>query len=175
MRRIVIIGVTGSGKTTLGRNISAKLGVPAIDLDELHWLPNWQTREDQFPQLVEEATKGSSWVISGYYRRVQPIFWPRADMLIWLDYSFPRIFWQLLRRSVLRIINQQAICNGNYETWRKFFSKDSIMVWFFQSCRRRRQAAKDIFSHPEQHPHLTLLQFRHPKETKKWLESIRHA
>lgn len=175
MQRIIITGVTGSGKTTLGRGIAAKLGMPVVDLDELHWLPNWQKREDQFPQLVEKATQGAAWVISGNYSRVQPIFWPRADTLIWLDYPFPRIFWQLLRRSILRIVDQNPVCNGNYETWRKFFARDSIMVWFFQSFRKRRQKGQEIFSHPEQNPHLTLIRFQHPKEARKWLESLSHA
>ena len=44
IQRMVIIGATGSGKTTLGRRVAQKLRLPLVDLDELHWLPGWKAR-----------------------------------------------------------------------------------------------------------------------------------
>ncbi len=41
MRRIVVIGTSGSGKTTLARELAGRLNVPHIELDALHWKPNW--------------------------------------------------------------------------------------------------------------------------------------
>lgn len=176
MRRIIIIGVTGSGKTTLGKALSAKLDIPAIDLDEIHWLPGWQTRGLQESRyLVEVATQQSAWVISGNYSKLQDIFWSRADTVIWLDYTFLRSFWQLLRRSILRMLDQQEICNGNYERWNLFLSRKSIMIWFFQTFRKRRQRGREIFSYPEQHAHLQLIRFDHPVKTATWLERLAHV
>lgn len=172
LQRIVIIGTTGSGKTTLCRKLSAQLGIPAIDLDDIYWLPGWQERGlDEARGLVDAATQKPAWVISGNYRQLQDVFWPRADTLIWLDYSFSLVFCQLLKRSLNRILDRQSICNGNYETWRKFFSKDSIIIWLFKSFWRRKRECGEIFAHPERYARLRLMRFRHPSETEAWLKS----
>lgn len=175
MRRIIITGTTGSGKTTLGRNLAKKLDIPSIDLDEINWLPGWQERDlQESRQILDTMTQPPAWVISGNYSKLQDVFWHKADTLIWLDYSFFRVFWQLLSRSIRRIVGKQAICNGNYEQWGKLFSRDSIMLWFFQTFYRRRRKGLDIFAHPEQNPHLTLVRFRHPREAALWLEGLQH-
>lgn len=173
LQRIIIIGTTGTGKTTLGKNLSAKLGMSAIDLDDLHWLPDWQARDvDSFRALVVEATANPAWVVSGNYSRVQDIFTPLADTMIWLDYSFPLVFKQLIQRSIRRILNGEACCNGNYETWGKFLSKESIIVWLFKSFRKRKRTAGEIFAHPENYKGVTLIRFRKPQETAAWLRSL---
>ena len=63
--KILIWG--GGGKTTLGRVLSAKLDLPFVELDALHWLPDWQQRPaDEFKQLVQETLDGinSGWVVA---------------------------------------------------------------------------------------------------------------
>ncbi len=176
MHRIVIIGATGSGKTTLGRRLAEKMDIPAVDLDDIHWLPGWQTRDvEEARRLIDAATQKPAWTVSGNYGKLQDIFWPRADTMIWLDYPFVLVFFRLLRRSIRRIVDRQAICNGNFETWPKFLSKESVMIWLFQSFRRRKRENGRIFSNPDQYPHLTLIRFQHPKETELWLKNIKNS
>ena len=68
MQRIVIIGSTGSGKSTLGRTLAAKFGVPHTEMDTLHWLPGWIERDDAtFRELVDAFTAQPAWVIDGNY------------------------------------------------------------------------------------------------------------
>ena len=172
MKRIVVLGATGSGKTMLGKTLSEKLKMPAIDLDEIHWLPGWQERDHtEARRMIDEATQKPEWVISGNYKKFQDIFWPRADVMIWLDYPFYFVFMRLLNRSLRRVVGRQAICNGNYETWKKLFSKDSIIVWLFKSYWRRKKEFGDIFSHPEQYPHWKLVRLKSAEETETWLNA----
>jgi hypothetical protein len=70
--------------------------------------------------------------------------WPdvpleRTQLIVALDY--PRWFslQRLVRRSATRVVTGRLACNGNRETWRKVFSRDSIMVWHFKSFTRQRQ------------------------------------
>lgn len=173
LRRIVITGSTGSGKTTLAGKISAARGNAVVDLDELHWLPNWSPREPEaFRALVATAAAGDNWVMSGNYKAVRDLMWERADTVVWLDYSFPRTFWQLSRRSFLRVRDKIPVCNGNVETLGKIFSRDSIILWLLTSYRRRRAHMLGILDNPGQYPHITFIRLKNPKETEQWLNSI---
>jgi adenylate kinase family enzyme len=180
MRRIVIVGPTGSGKTTFGRKLAARLNLPVTDLDDLHWLPGWVERpRDEFFALAEAAAGPEAWVIVGNYSKTRPLIWPRAEAVIWLDYPFPRVFWQLLRRSILRAIDKNPICNGNTESWRQFFSKKSIMLWLFSSYRRVRSNYAAIFSGEVspfdaggKTPKITYIRFESPAAAESWLQKL---
>lgn len=54
--RIIIMGTGCSGKTTLARKFAGILGVPHIQLDAIHWKPDWVSRpREEFRQLTIEA------------------------------------------------------------------------------------------------------------------------
>lgn len=173
MRRIVIIGNTGSGKTMLGKRLSEKSGIGVVDLDNLHWLPGWQARDrDDMRRLVADVAARDRWIISGNYSRMQDLFWPKADALIWLDYSFCRTLWQLLRRTFRRLMDGLDICNGNRESWRLFLSRKSILLWFFQSFKPLKKRYEDVFSQPQNMPHARLIRLRSPRATDLWFSSL---
>lgn len=140
-RRIVVIGTSCSGKTTLARKIAQQLAIKHIELDELHWLPDWQEREPViFRQLVEEAIAGDSWVVDGNYSIVRDILWPRATMIVWLDYPFSTVLFQAVKRTVTRVITRQTVCAGNTESFRlAFLSRESIIWWVLETYHKRRQ------------------------------------
>ena len=87
--RIVIIGSTGSGKSALAARLAAKLQISHTELDNLHWLQDWHERPDtEFRELVDVATPQSAWVIDSGYPVLRDLVWGRADVIIWLNYSF---------------------------------------------------------------------------------------
>src|SRR5689334_21890742 len=89
-QRVVVIGPTGSGKSTLAERIAQKLGCDFIELDALHWEPNWVEAPDEiFRERVKATTSSPAWVVAGNYDVVRDIVWPRPNVVIWLDYSFP--------------------------------------------------------------------------------------
>ena len=89
-QRISIVGTTGSGKTTLARQVSQRLQIPHIEeLDELHWEPNWIEASTQvFSDRVSEALKGDRWVVDGNYSKIRDVIWSQADTVVFLDYPF---------------------------------------------------------------------------------------
>ena len=110
MNRIVIVGTTGSGKTTLGERLAAALGYPHIDLDALHWGPGWTpTPTDLFRARVSDALEGPCWVVAGNYGKTRDIVWARADTLVWLDYPLALTLMRLFRRTVKRIVTRERI------------------------------------------------------------------
>jgi adenylate kinase family enzyme len=172
-RRINVVGTTGSGKTTVARAIAEQFGVPCIELDALFWKPDWgQTLDDEFLPAVDEATRADRWVLDGNYSRTRPIVWPRADTIVWLDYGFPRVFGQLLWRTIRRAITREPMWEGCVETWRKgFFSMDSILIWCLKTYWRRRRNYPELFARPE-YRHLRLIRLRSPREMADWLRRL---
>lgn len=87
MRRIIVIGTTGSGKTTTARAIAERLGILHVELDALNWGPDWtEVPWEVFRQRVSEAVAGDHWVVNGNYSKSRDIVWPRADAAVWLDF-----------------------------------------------------------------------------------------
>ena len=149
-QRILVVGPTGSGKTTVARYLSERYQVPHVELDALHWGPNWTIQED-FLEEVDRAIAESEWVIEGGY--VTPIrgAWPHADLVVWLDYPFPTILYQLLKRTFVRRWRSERIFNDNRESLRTtFFSRNSLILWLFQTYdKRKRLFAELAEEHPE--------------------------
>jgi adenylate kinase family enzyme len=142
MRRITVSGTTGTGKSTLARRIAAALEVPFIELDALHWEPNWHPLDPaDFRRRVDEATAGTAWVVAGNYSAVKDLTWGRADTIVWLDYPFLTTGVRLLRRTIRRVATREVLWGTNRESFGKaFLSRDSIFLWFFRTHRRRREA-----------------------------------
>jgi len=95
LQRILVVGVTGSGKTTTAKKIAEVIGLPRVELDELFWGPNWQQRPTEvFRRSVAAALAGGSWVACGnYHGKLKDLTWHRADTIVWLD--FPK--WRRLK------------------------------------------------------------------------------
>ncbi|MGF1677269.1 MAG: adenylate kinase [Rivularia sp. (in: cyanobacteria)] len=171
-QRICIIGTSGAGKTTLAHEVSHSLMIPHFELDSFYWEPNWMTASANiFRYRVEKALVGSSWIVDGNYSKVRDIVWGNADTLVWLDYSFPVVINRVLRRTFHRIMTQQQVCNGNYETWKKAFSRDSIILWALQTYHKRKKEYPILFNKPE-YSHLNIVRLSSPQAARDWLLTL---
>ena len=174
-QRIVIIGSTSSGKSTLAEEIARILESELIDLDALHWEPNWMEAPDEvFRARTDAATRASAWVLAGNYHQVRDIVWPRAQLIIWLDYSLPLVFWRLLTRTLRRTYYREKLYSGNVEkmsTHLKLWTQESIFHWLFKTYWRRRREYPQQFALPEHH-HLRVLRFRRQRDTDRWLAHL---
>jgi adenylate kinase family enzyme len=175
-RRISVIGTSGSGKTTTAEKIANIMQIEHIELDALHWGPDWSEAPiGEFRQRVTESLSGDYWVVDGNYGKVRDIVWPRADTIVWLDYSLPVIMWQLIRRTFKRLSQQEDLWSGNRETLSKtFLSKDSILLWALQTYKRRKRDYPQLFARP-QNRHLSIVQMRTPKESRLMLTQLSQA
>lgn len=175
-KHIVIIGTTSSGKSTLAKQIADMFNFKYIDLDALHWEPNWQEAPlDVLRERVKAATQAPAWVIAGNYHSVRDIIWPKAEAIIWLDYSFWKIFWQLARRTFTRWWTQELLWGTNREnlwTHFKLWSQDSLFHWLFKTYWKRKMEYPILLGLPE-YRHLKLIHFKHPNDTKNWINSLR--
>lgn len=171
-QRAAVVGVTGSGKTTLAAGLAARLGVPHVEMDALNWQRGWQPIERaEFRRRVDAATSVTGWVSDGNYSEVRDLVWGRAQVLVWLDYPLTLIYWRLLCRSLRRIFTREELWNGNRESVRGlFFSRDSLFVYALTSRPRLRRAIP--LAAARDYPHLELVRLTHPREADRWLEGI---
>ena len=172
MLRINVVGTSGSAKSTVAKRTAAALGFPFVELDALHWEPEWQEAPlEVFRERVFEATREGSWVVDGNYSKVRDIVWGRADTVVWLDYSFTRIFLRLLWRTFRRVILREELWSGNRESLTMAFSKDSILLWAITSYPKRKKSYPELMEDPE-YSHIEFLRHSTPRETEEWLKSL---
>jgi adenylate kinase family enzyme len=148
MQRVVVWGVTGSGKTTFARRLAAILDVPAIELDSLFWNPGWvDTPAEEFQAKVRTALDAApgGWVSDGNYRgRLGSLAVDRADTLVWLHLPWRVSFWRVLKRTVSRAWTREPLWGGNIESWRlAFFDRNSLLLY---SITHHRQAVRGFQS-----------------------------
>lgn len=174
-QRIVVVGATGCGKSTLAEQLALKLDLNFIELDALYWKAGWVGISDtEFREKVNAATLSSKWVVAGNYGVTRDIVWSRAEVLIWLDYPFFLIFVRLIRRIWIRSWTSELLWGSNRESlWihLKLWSKDSLINWLFQTFWKRKRTYPVLFKQPE-YLHLVILRFTKPKEMKDWFEKL---
>src|SRR2546426_11974087 len=171
-RRISVVGTIGSGKTTFARNASTLLGVPHVELDALHWEPNWrEAPNDLFRERVKQSLQGDSWVVDGNYHQVRDIVWSRANTVVWLDYPFGTIIARLAIRTLRRILTHEKLWNSNQEHIRGLFTRDSVFMWAIRTYRRRRRQYPALLSRPE-NSHLKFVRLRSTVEATRCLATL---
>ena len=101
MKRIMIIGCCGAGKSHLGRILSTQTGIELIYLDKHYWQPAYQTlSKPEWSDIVEKLTVQDSWILDGNYLGTMEIRLRRADTVIFLD----RSRWVCLQRILKRTL-----------------------------------------------------------------------
>lgn len=173
--RIVIIGRTGSGKTTLARELAAALGVAHVELDSLYFGPDFSTAPlEVLRERTSDAIAGERWVTDGNKRAVRDLVWPRADTIIWLDYALLVSIWRLGKRALWRtsVLRSEAEKTGEKKGLiRKLFSAARGVLTALRSHWNQRREYPMLFARPE-NQHLAVVRLRSPRETRRWLVRI---
>lgn len=138
-KRILVYGVTGSGKTTFAEKLSKATGIPCFEADSITWEPDWkEVPLDIQRDRIAAICEGEAWILDSAYAKWMDIPLSKADMIVALDYPRWISFWRLLIRSVARIVDKRSICNGNRETLRTLLSRESILLWHLKSFEKKR-------------------------------------
>jgi adenylate kinase family enzyme len=86
------------------------LSCPHIELDALHWQPNWVPRaRAEFRALTAQALSQDCWVTDGNYGVVRDLVWSRATTVIWLNYALRLVLWRALARTVRRVLTREEL------------------------------------------------------------------
>jgi adenylate kinase family enzyme len=168
--RILVYGVTGSGKSTLAARIGTRLGLPYHPVDDLTWEPGWiEVPKPIQRERIAAICARPAWVLDSAYGSWLDIPLARVELVVGLDFPRWRTFGRLLRRTVVRVVRRDIICNGNRESLRVVFARDSILRWHFHSFPNKRARMRAWHAQPDG-PNVLLL--RSPRAVTRWLRTL---
>lgn len=168
LTRVVVVGTSCAGKSTFARRLAGRLDAPCIELDALYWGPAWTPRSE-FRQDVAAAAQKPRWVMDGNYTAVREIVWGRCTAIVWLDYSFVRVFSRALRRTACRVVTGERLYAGNRETIRgALFDPTGIPWWVLRTYWRRRREYPQLFRPPE-YAHTAVIRLEKPAAAEAFL------
>jgi adenylate kinase family enzyme len=177
VKRVSVVGNSGSGKSCLSARVAAILDVPHVELDAIHHLPGWEAIDpEKFQAQIAATTATDGWVIDGNYRSVVidgPV-WRRADTVVWLDLPRRTVMYQVTRRTLRRLIRRERLWNGNRESWRSLWTWDpdrSIIRWAWTQHASYQQRYRSAMESPALQ-HLEFVRLRSHDVAEQWLERL---
>ena len=181
MERIVVVGCSGSGKTTVARALGDILGYPVLELDAVHHLPGWKERPDEeFRQELEDfVTAHRCWIVDGNYNShgAADVAWPRADTFVWLDMPRRVVMRSVIGRTLRRVITREELWHGNTEPWTNLYSLDpykNIIVWSWTRFAKYRQRYETSLTDGSW-DHADAYRLRSRAELRRWLATLTAA
>ncbi|MGW5789141.1 DNA topology modulation protein FlaR [Saccharopolyspora sp. NPDC003752] len=101
MRKIMICGCGGSGKSELARQLSQRLGLPVTHLDTVFYDADWKPLgQEAFSDRQRTLVARPGWIIDGNYASTMPIRLTAADTVIFLDLPALTCLWGILQRRL---------------------------------------------------------------------------
>lgn len=155
MKRVVVLGRGGSGKSILAAKLGSITGLPVVELDKYFWAPDLTPmRRDQWTELQQELVDGDRWILDGdlgeydvLTERLKP-----ADTVILLDFSLWRCIWQATRRS-----------------------RETLDFWGWVICYRRRSLPRITGAIAADARDADVHVLRNPRDVRQFLADVEHS
>jgi len=169
MRKIVVIGSGGSGKSVLARTLGAITQIPVYHLDAMYWKPGWEpTPSIEWEARQRELVQRDAWIIDGMYNRTLPIRLRACDTILFLDFPRGLTTYRVIKRGLQYYGKTRPdLSEGCPEKLRWDFLK---LVWTFREHKRPGliQAIKTF-------PDKTLIRLTRPREVQNLIERVRNG
>ena len=167
MKRILVIGTSGSGKSSLAERLSKRLNLPFFASDHFYWEIGWKTAStERVRQHVEDVVSREAWILDGNFDEERDLVWKRADCIVWLDYSLMTIFRQIVLRNFRWTITRQLTWSGNRMTLQRAISgiRHAVKSYSLKKQNYSRWLAEL--------PDVTLYRFCTNREMEAWFQSL---
>lgn len=167
MKKVIVIGCPGAGKSTLARQLSLRLDLPVHHLDALFWKPGWVgvPKEEQ-RQVQKQLVQEPEWIIDGNYGGTMEIRLQAADAVIFLDMSRLRCMYQAAKRTIqYRRKKRPDMAEGCPERFDPAFFR-----WIWQFQKNKRPAIIEALAKLQDEKEVVVL--RTPREASGFLEKI---
>jgi len=173
VRRVAVIGGSSVGKTTVSKELARRLGVRHIELDALHHDPGWTEVSAEVLQARVDAAMAAApdgWVADGnYHGKLGVSVLERADTVVFLDLPYRTALRRVTWRTFRRLLTREELWNGNRETLRNTFGRQSIVLWVITQHGKYREKWPERY---EALPHLDVVRLRSARGVRDWFQSI---
>lgn len=168
MKRILIIGSGGAGKSTLARQLGEILKIEVLHLDKLYWQAGWiEPPKDEWKRVVEELLKKDSWILDGNFGGTMEMRLKACDTAIFLDFSpFLCLYRVLKRRLTYRKTNRPDMAEGCPEKMDLEF-----LGWIWSFRKTTTPKIEERLQKIENEK--TIIRLRSAKEVEKFISNVK--
>ena len=164
MKKAIVIGNCGAGKSYFSKKLAEKTGLPLVHLDVLNWRENWKSvSKDEFDRLLEAELEKEEWIIDGNYTRTIEHRMEKCDTVFWFDFSTLRSFLGVTERLIKR--EKRDDIGGN--------NAERFDIGFYRFVltynRKYRKNTLDIIA---RHPDVDVIVFKNRRQAEKYLDGI---
>ena len=170
LKKVTVIGINCSGKTTLSKIICRKIKNKHIELDKI----KRDKKGNRLPlnrliDIVSKEIRAESWVIEGNFLGVRELVWRRSDTLVWLDLPFQTI----LSRTIIRMVKEcrQRNPRNLIDVFEQLYRVFITLYWLINQFWKRKKSIISILSRPEM-SHLKIIKLKNQKDVKRWIASL---
>ena len=141
MKKVIVIGSGGAGKSTFARRLGEATGLPVIHLDAHFWRANWDpTPKDEWKAKVEDLVKRNAWIMDGNFGGTRELRMQAADTIIMLDVPRRVCMYRVIKRAIVyRGKKRPDMAEGCNE---KIDLEFLMWIWSYRSRSRARALAE---------------------------------
>lgn len=170
MKRILIIGSPGAGKTTFALSLQEKLNLPLVHLDNLFWRDNWKcVKREEFDSLLQKELEKENWIIDGNYNRTLRHRMNYCDTVFYFDFSTCSCLWGITKRLIKNYGKTRVDIGGNCPE-RLDLQKISFYKSVFNFNRQHRKEYRELLS--VRSKSINVVIFKNRRQVKEYLENL---
>lgn len=167
MKRVMIIGQPGSGKSTFAARLGEVTGLPVVHIDKIHYQPGWIERTpEEKTRLCREIHARDRWIFEGGHSKTWKERIERSDTIIWLDYPVALRLWRVIKRTLKYHGRSRPDMPDNCP---ERFSIE-FFSWIWKTRKTNRMKIQRIFDYAPEGK--TMLALRSNQEMQAYLRSI---
>lgn len=170
MKRVLVIGPGGAGKSTLARRLGQILSKEVIHLDTFYWKPGWiEPSKEDWLETVEQLLARDSWVMDGNYSGTIARRLESADTVLFLDFPRTICVWRVIKRAMTHFrATRPDMAQGCPERLTLQF-----LHWIWSYPRRSRPKILKLL---REHQHRkTVLSLHSTAEVERFLQQLQFA
>lgn len=166
MKKVIVIGSGGAGKSTFSRRLGEKLGIPVVHLDKLFWHPNWtRTPEGEWVEIVRREVARDEWIMDGNFGVTREMRLQACDTVIFLDMPRWLCLYRVLKRTILYHKDTRPdMAEGCDE---RFDTEFIRWVWNYPNAGRKR-----VTMELERFPNKNVIVLRSTGEIESFLQNL---